>query len=84
MDFIVSAVVTLCGHTFCERCILEWNLFNKDCPVCRQQVRSEAPHPCPMVDALVNSYLEQPAMVKEREVYRSRTKQLQEWKDSKV
>eukprot|EP00826_Nyctotherus_ovalis_P033713 TRINITY_DN2745_c0_g1_i6.p2 TRINITY_DN2745_c0_g1~~TRINITY_DN2745_c0_g1_i6.p2 ORF type:complete len:120 (-),score=29.34 TRINITY_DN2745_c0_g1_i6:691-1050(-) len=84
MDFMVGAVVTLCGHTFCERCILEWNLFNKDCPVCRQQIRSETPHPCPMMDALVTSFLEQGQMEQERGVYRRKMGELKEWKGSKV
>lgn len=84
MDFMVGSVVTLCGHTFCERCIFEWNLFRKDCPVCRQHIRNETPHPCPMVNALVISYLELSSMTKERETHKARMRQLQEWKESKV
>lgn len=84
MDFLAGAAITLCGHAFCERCIFEWTLFNKDCPVCRQRVRQETPCACSMVDSLVESYLQQPAMERERENFGRRKLQLAEWKAART
>lgn len=80
LDLMLSATVTLCGHTFCERCIFEWNVFNKDCPVCRQSVRHEVPCSCVMIDSLIESYLELPSKAKEREKFRERKEVFEEWK----
>eukprot|EP00826_Nyctotherus_ovalis_P064972 TRINITY_DN953_c0_g1_i8.p1 TRINITY_DN953_c0_g1~~TRINITY_DN953_c0_g1_i8.p1 ORF type:complete len:167 (+),score=19.49 TRINITY_DN953_c0_g1_i8:203-703(+) len=84
MDFVADAATTLCGHTFCEYCLFEWALFNKDCPVCRQGVRQEAPYPCPTIDVLVEVYLSQPSMKGEREAFATRKQQLANWKLSKA
>ena len=84
MDFMVSATTTLCGHMFCERCIFEWNLFNKECPICRQPVRHEVPHPCPMMNSLIESYLDQSTMKKEKEAFLLRKRRIDLWKSNKT
>lgn len=84
MDFMVSANITKCGHMFCERCLFESCLFNKDCPVCRKAIRQQIPHPCPMMDGLIKSYLEQSSMNKEQKNYLSRKEKLAQWKQEKT
>ena len=83
MDFMISATTTLCGHMFCERCIFEWNLFNKECPICRRPIRQEPPHPCPMMNNLIESYLQQPLMKKESENFAARKLKFNAWRESK-
>jgi len=82
MDFTIGASTTLCGHMFCERCISEWMLFNKDCPVCRRHVRTEAPYLCPMMNSIIESYLDQSELKKERENYKDRKERYIVWKNS--
>ena len=84
MDLITRAVITLCGHCFCERCLFEWNLFNKECPVCRQAIRKEPPHPCPMMNSLIESYLEQSTMIKDNENHQIKKQKFEEWKIAKT
>ncbi len=84
MDFMISATTTQCGHMFCERCIFEWNLFNKDCPICRQPVRHEVPHPCPMMNTLIEGYLQQPTMKKDLDGFVARRIRFVQWKTSKT
>jgi len=84
MDFFVGAVTALCGHTFCERCLFEWALFNKDCPVCRQKVKQEAPYSSLMIDSLVQSYLDQSSLNTERETLKIKKQELNKWKASRT
>jgi len=81
---MVSATIELCGHMFCERCIFEWHLFNKDCPICRKAVRDEPSYPCPMMNALVESYLQQPSMKKELDAFLDKKQRIEFWKQSKM
>lgn len=39
--------VTMCGHVFCEQCILHWRVTKAQCPTCRQRLSnaSNAVHP---------------------------------------
>ncbi len=84
MDYMVSATTTPCGHMFCETCIFEWNLFNRECPICRQSDRRETPHPCPMMNTLVEGYLQQPALGKDLDSFLARRRKFEQWKDNKT
>ena len=34
LDFIVSAVTTKCGHSFCEICLFDYLMYFSKCPAC--------------------------------------------------
>lgn len=38
-DFIVKTITTLCGHSFCERCLYEYLIFFLKCPTCPMKLR---------------------------------------------
>lgn len=84
MDYMVAAATTLCGHMFCERCIFEWLLFNKDCPVCRQTVRNEPPHNCSVMDGVVELYLTQKKLEKEKKNYEEKREKHIKWKGERT
>ena len=39
---------TVCGHTFCTRCLARWTATNKTCPLCRESLPvAEVERPSP-------------------------------------
>ena len=40
LDYIVSAVTTACGHSFCEKCIYEYMLYFRKCECCPRKLKS--------------------------------------------
>ena len=39
-----DAVITVCAHTFCERCLGEWQKTKATCPVCRSRIGKPKPN----------------------------------------
>lgn len=41
-ELFVSAITLGCSHTFCQECITTWKRKKKECPICRNKIKSEA------------------------------------------
>ena len=38
MDILLEPVTTICGHTFCRYCLIQYLKENKNCPLCRKPI----------------------------------------------
>ena len=83
MDYILSPITTPCGHIFCEFCLEESRVMNKECPICRRSSKMNGPCPLPLLGQLVKAYLQQSEYKDDRERYQRRLQQLAEWKERK-
>lgn len=79
LDYLISPSVTSCGHIFCERCLLEWQLYHKNCPSCREFCDPDILNPCSMLTSLIESYLNQPSKSDEKESYLKRKQEYDKW-----
>lgn len=44
-EIFKNAVVTYCGHTFCEKCILFNFQVDKNCPICKKNLKNSKLYP---------------------------------------
>lgn len=83
MEPMIYTNTTQCGHMFCEYCISEWNLFNRECPLCRHPLKQSILNPCPMMDSVIEAYVEKSMQKKDWENYLERKVKVEKWKESK-
>lgn len=66
-EIVVGAVVTACGHTFCEECLTNYQLYkevasSQECPVCRTKFDRNPYYKCYDLDYIIEQYLDPQAL----------------------
>ena len=79
-ETVVGAVVTACGHTFCEECLTNYQLYKEvtsrqECPVCRAKFQRNPYYKCFDLDYIIEQYLDPEALSD----FKQRRKQYENW-----
>lgn len=73
LQFIVSAVNSACGHSYCEVCFEEMLLITPDCLVCEKRVRKKPVYSyCKSLDTLVEKLVLTRCSPSEKENFKKR------------
>jgi hypothetical protein len=59
LRWIVAASCLPCGHTYCEMCLVQFQLYFEGCLRCGANARCEALAFCKELDNLIDSFLTQ-------------------------
>lgn len=80
MEPIVGAVMTTCGHLFCEECLSEHFLSRsvpstQDCPMCRENIQRHPVYRCVQLDGVIDSAVKP----EDRSIWRERVTKYEGW-----
>ena len=72
LNFLYKCTTTVCGHSFCERCLDEYLILRKNCFLCDEVVRNKQLVSCFSIDNVIDQIISKVASSQEGTLVKER------------
>lgn len=82
-ELLVAATATVCGHTFCDRCLMESLILSSFCPICRTPLRSYQTSFTKTIDRHIEKFVDGSKDEKVKETFYKRKAEWEKWQNDR-